>query len=183
MKNSDTFYWLFFDKIMTKSLKFSDNPGQKILAKTLFFCIIQPNSEKTTFPLFQCCCLQAPCTAWRRTTLIIGGRRNFLFLPQFLSRVVVTLHKKWSFPLRISSVNVTVFVRCHILEKYQCELSFKLHARKKSAILLTMNTFFGVSWRIFSKLCLNAENVLKFQRLFFRLICWWLLFLKELLKR
>lgn len=35
---------------MTKPLKFSDNPGQNILAKILFFSVTQPTSEKKTFP-------------------------------------------------------------------------------------------------------------------------------------
>ena len=41
---------------MTKSLKFSDNRGQNILAKTLFFCITQPASEKqpTSFNVVVC---------------------------------------------------------------------------------------------------------------------------------
>ena len=60
------------------------NPRQNILAKILFFCITQAAPEKKPLPQFQCCWPQAPCSAWPRATLIIGGRGTFWFLPQFL---------------------------------------------------------------------------------------------------
>ena len=74
---------------MTKSLKLSDKSGKNVVAKPLFFCNTPPNSEKILLPQFQCCCSQTTCIAWARITLMIGGREDFWFLPQFFSGIVV----------------------------------------------------------------------------------------------
>ena len=68
------------------------NPRQNILAKILFFCITQAAPEKKPLPQFQCCWPQAPCSAWPRTTLIIGGRGTG-FCHKFCHRVVWKMKK------------------------------------------------------------------------------------------
>ena len=105
----------FFDKIMTKSLKFPDRTRQNILAKTLFFCITQPNSEKKHFPQFQCCSpqAQAPCTACTRTALIIGGWGNSWILSQFLSGVVVLFLLFVFFPVTTCPLTACCDCYCH----------------------------------------------------------------------
>ena len=87
----------FFDKIMTKSLKFSDNPRENILAKHCFSSLHNLILKKIPFFQFQCWCSQARCTAWPRTTLIIGGRGKLGFATIFVwgcrDWIVIELHQ------------------------------------------------------------------------------------------
>ena len=108
------FFWSVFFRIRTDSVRMSKNIEQK---SSKYGHFSRSDVSKDCFhylllvPLFQNEKLPNNKT---------GSTWNFLV--PFCRAFVVSLHKKWSFPLRISSVNVTKsagnFVQCFTFKKY-----------------------------------------------------------------